>query len=1039
MKKLLLIAFLLCASRAFGATSASITTCGSAAICNGVNLQTGIRWDNVTSGLYSYASNVITVSGSSCTGGAPCVWTITDQNGVTITSVSATGAKSIGWPSTASTAPDPTAIFGQIDCTGSAANTVCNYNAPGEWPSGESFTITINGGALGNATITGTMIGDVVQTDNMDDNLQEWWKHRARILGFQSKPVTELNGQNRYYIGTYQPETLIFSSSRGAAANVEEQLVEFDNDPVGTQFPITAGSDINRPSWTYDGKYFTWGSSRCQSGLGCSTGSHLAFAQLTSGASPSTLATCNSGGYTFLGQSNSVYMVAYNLPDYVVTSDGAALYVGSLDNRTGSGSCSGNNNAVTTSIASYTGTSTQINQFSYPVGNIHAFRTNNTSCGPPILNSCSVTTYFYDLTGCVGSVSTNCATLGSSWNSYFGPAPSATDVSSGHYGYDANVVPHCDDTATGDTGTNGDKNCEYHFHDIWLARGSTRAYWLYGPFGTTGEPLFISADATGSNLRFEAPNFDNNVPYWSHPAIDWSGNLIQYGGTQACTPSGNTCTNGTSGEGTWDQRKHSAILFDSGVSVGHTAYDGFDQNRYAYDAFCSPPTSDSCLYIAKANWNTGTTTRAQIFDFGTRDRDVSGNTAFGVLYGPVQSPDATKHAEVDRTSFSVANRGEGWIIRNGFPLPPVRVRLTVTNAATVGWIAHPLNHETQQYHLYKQASCSGSWSRIADINAVYLQTSEYTSTDSALGSGSNACYALTSSEWDGIEGNTMSNVIKITNTAGTFSSTNIVGAGTIGFDTTAPANATGFAATLYRIPAPVFNYNLTPQTGGSLTAGTYWFKYVYCNYSDWPHDTLPVCTPPTNSGSQAISGAQNSVNLQNSNTDGQGQIAYQVYACGPSVSECTETLQTCRSAASSTVPYGIPSNGTQVGNFSCSIDSVAGSGAFPSSNTTAEGYTLSWTKSTDDGGGANDVRYYAIYSRDTAAPIMSQGTYNAQQWLIATQPAGTTSYLDYTANWYRIYNSSGGPFYAIVTVDRFGNRSGATCYNAATSSTVSCN
>jgi hypothetical protein len=168
-------------------------------------------------------------------------------------------------------------------------------------------------------------------------------------------------------------------------------------------------------------------------------------------------------------------------------------------------------------------------------------------------------------------------------------------------------------------------------------------------------------------------------------------------------------------------------------------------------------------------------------------------------------------------------------------------------------------------------------------------------------------------------------------------------------------------------------------------------------------------------------------------------MAYRVYACGPSASECTETLQTCRGASGTTVILPVSNINGYQGQFSCNIDSVGGAGALPGSNTTVRGYNLTWTKSSDDGAGANDVRYYQIYSRDTAAPILSQGKYAAQQWLIATQPAGTTSYLDYTPNWKRIYASSGGPFYGIVAVDRLGNRSTAVCYNAATSATVSCN
>jgi hypothetical protein len=107
----------------------------------------------------------------------------------------------------------------------------------------------------------------------------------------------------------------------------------------------------------------------------------------------------------------------------------------------------------------------------------------------------------------------------------------------------------------------------------------------------------------------------------------------------------------------------------------------------------------------------------------------------------------------------------------------------------------------------------------------------------------------------------------------------------------------------------------------------------------------------------------------------------------------------------------------------------------PAGNSSVLGYQLTWTASP-----STDVRYYAIYERDDQAPVLNDNKgYNDQQFLIATIPAGGTTFLDYLPNWWRIYNQSSGPFYGIVAVDREGNRSSPACMRADQGVAVSCN
>jgi len=96
---------------------------------------------------------------------------------------------------------------------------------------------------------------------------------------------------------------------------------------------------------------------------------------------------------------------------------------------------------------------------------------------------------------------------------------------------------------------------------------------------------------------------------------------------------------------------------------------------------------------------------------------------------------------------------------------------------------------------------------------------------------------------------------------------------------------------------------------------------------------------------------------------------------------------------------------------------------------------LAWTASP-----SSDVRYYAIYERDRAAPVLNDNNpYNDQQYLIATVPGATTTFLDFLPNWWRLYNQNSGPFYGIVAVDRIGNRSAPLCLRADQGVAVACN
>jgi len=948
------------------------------------SLTTGLRWDNVAGGLYSYAGTTLTVTGNP----GAVTWTIKDQNGTAITTLSTSGGKTLGWPTRGATPPDPTAVFGQIDCTDSAANTNCVYNAPGEYPPGETATLVAT---------SGSSSASVSVTFTFAYNLQEYFKHRARMLGFQSKPVKTLEIADNP--ARYQPELLVFQSGPlPGGADYEYQIIQDDNEVAGAGFPSTAGSSINRPSWSYDGKWFSWTGYRCFPGVWCSAGQWNLVIQQSNGSNLQSLSYGGPIPYGF------TYTYAYDRPDWLLTSDASHIYVIDMDKA-----------MKQISVATYS-SGVRRTLYSPPSGAYAEFKEPNPPSCSPISSRCAPNVYIYDLSACETHLSSGCATLSSQWNLNLNL----------NLGWDSGGKQHC-------TIDGGGFNCEYHVHDFYLRRNTTETIWNYGPGGGAGEGIFYKISAHGTGTVPLYPNAARDVPYMSHPAFNGSGDLVAYGGLQACTPSGNACTNNTWGEGIWDLRANKAVAFSPGASFGHAAWDGFDDKHFGHSGFggSSCPISHSCLQSSYVDYSAGTIRDSMVFDFGTRDRNKAGDASYGVYFGPTQSPDATKLAQSGKTSFSVANQTLGWVAVVRKPSPPVGISLASSDSATLGWLAAPLNHETKAYHIYKQPSCRGPWERLADVSAIYLQQTRYTYTDGRLASGQSACYGISSEEWTSTESDGLSAVLSITHAGGAFTARSVSEAGTTRFDTTPPATPSGLHVSPVRLTPPAAPQNVVQATGGSLPDGNYRVQLAYCNYADFPANSAAnaQCTSagPAQSGWVKGGNGTGALTITGGNSEAYGQIAVRVYACGPAPFTCSETPQ-------ATFVLPMPPN-ARPGQLNYTLKSLAAGPAPPRANQTVIGYSLKWTAPPD-----NDVRYYALYSRDDQAPpLTGVDAYPAQQYLIATVPASYTSYLDYLPNWTRIYNGKGGPYYGIVAVDRAGNRSAPMCLRADTGASLPCN
>ena len=95
-----------------------------------------------------------------------------------------------------------------------------------------------------------------------------------------------------------------------------------------------------------------------------------------------------------------------------------------------------------------------------------------------------------------------------------------------------------------------------------------------------------------------------------------------------------------------------------------------------------------------------------------------------------------------------------------------------------------------------------------------------------------------------------------------------------------------------------------------------------------------------------------------------GQIGVAIYACGPPPFHCPETL--CPETLQATPTLPMPPNASP-GQLIYTLKTLHRGNTAPAANHTLQGYSLKWTAPPD-----NDVRYFALYSRDDQAPRVEQ-------------------------------------------------------------------
>lgn len=946
-----------------------------------------------------YTPTALTASGGvGISSGNPYQWSIIDAQGTTLATITTSAGK-------AATA------FGTLDCTGSSDNSHCGFSAPGEFPSGGSVIARVSDGATQ---------ADFTMTFDFGSLPAAYMEARARMLGMNNAPMT-------YWSDGGTPPTFQSSNAFFPNTTLPGTWIDF---PVmlstDAQFPRCAGSSINRPCISLDGRWFGESDSREIPGI-FGGGSFKWFESMAGGRAQFIQQPLLTGGS---------WAWDYYRPDWVVAvsnPSGTTQQFDVLDMDSGQ---------ADTPVASFSDTS-NVSLFSQATGmSLFPVQEQNLATGCSNVTDCSAggggpEIFTYDLSGCEAALAANCATRKGQMN---------VNLLIGT-GYQTDGTPHAIAQ-------------EYHLHDPYFRRGTTNFVLNYGTASQAGEEIFYQVPYAATSGSQATPLFPVQAPtvnlnYLSHPAVTSGGGVIVGGGPPYCayiqesSPGLNQCTqNGAFGTVYWDLLRQgtcsTSVSFTEGAipdptcglvqfdttAVGHTAADGFNPSFIGHDNGGADVYDGSLWELFwEAQWSPNQVKETVVYPWGNRPEDTNGQQANTFFFGPTQSADATKYGEAMLDSMTVGNYLLPWVLQVRAPQPPVLLSLASTGAAEVQWFAAPLNHEAQKYWVWKQPSCSGAWTRLASVSAVYLQTAPYSYTDAGLASGESACYGVTTQEWSGEESATMSQQVQISNAAGVFSQVATVPQGEVNFDSD-PSPVTALSASEALVCATGCFAADTPAapavsagTGGSLSAGSYSTEITYCKFVDFPANTVCHETKPSAAVITTVGAAGTLVVDTNNPSTMVGQDGYCVYDSYNSGPYYRDGCYKIPDYANGGSPEN---NGSEM---VITIASHGSSGAPPASNTAVGGIKASWTNSASPA-----TRFHLVLYGDGAVPSCS----NPWAYEVGAPAASATSFYYAFPDQVGIANGV-QQYLAIVDVDASGLLSTGTAYNVSTGVTVACN
>jgi len=368
------------------------------------------------------------------------------------------------------------------------------------------------------------------------------------------------------------------------------------------------------------------------------------------------------------------------------------------------------------------------------------------------------------------------------------------------------------------TAPNHSRSQEYHIHDIYFRRNPANTYIMnYGPKTDVGEPVFFEIPFNGNPAQAKVayPDATTATPYYSHPAWNYAGALVAYGGESVLN------------DNVWAVwvRNHDNYLTLARIGnvSNHLGWDGYDPGFVVFDGYTGPTS----YQLQEANPD-GSSTRTLV-DYGPRDPNNPNNPS--LLFGPVQSPDATKVAfTIPETWTSLTAKNNTYVAVSHRPFPPV-LAVGSTSPVTLQWTPYLTSREIRGYHVYRSPDGTTSFQEISTGLA-----SGTSSVDNTASTGQTYFYAVTAEEYSGLESNQLSNIMQVT-VGG--ASSQFAQAGTTGWDNVAPAPPTNVG--LSNLAPGV--WKLTWTASASSDARYY---NIFYNTGSAPPPTQPfaVDSPP---------------------------------------------------------------------------------------------------------------------------------------------------------------------------------------------------
>jgi fibronectin type 3 domain-containing protein len=141
------------------------------------------------------------------------------------------------------------------------------------------------------------------------------------------------------------------------------------------------------------------------------------------------------------------------------------------------------------------------------------------------------------------------------------------------------------------------------------------------------------------------------------------------------------------------------------------------------------------------------------------------------------------------------------------PYPPRNLNASGSAGVTLTWQASDVSRETKGYHVYRSV---GNDAAFVELTTAAVNATAYT--DNSVAAGQTYYYGVTSEEFSGLESDELSNIMRVDVTQSGVSAGLHRAQGLKGWDTTAPAQVSGFSMQQVAPGQYRLNWQASPDT-----------------------------------------------------------------------------------------------------------------------------------------------------------------------------------------------------------------------------------